>query len=86
MEDSISQRADLVATVITGVAFAVSNAVVTGLNNTALRAGWEIAVGQVEHVVKTSVIIRKLQMKRIYCVPFNFHTYSLAHLFLDVKG
>ena len=76
----------MVAAVVTGVAFAVADAVVTRFSNTALRAGREIAVGQVEHVVKTRSVIWKVQMKGVYGVAFNFHTYSLAYLFLDVKG
>lgn len=86
MEDGISQGADLVATVIAGVAFAVSDAVITRLNDATLRAGRKVAVGKIEHVIQTGVIVWEVQMERIDGIAFNPHTTSVSNLFLDVKG
>lgn len=86
MEDCICQGAYLVATVVTGIAFAVTDTVVTRLDYATLGAGWYIAVSEIEHVVQAGLIVWEVQMERIDGIAFNLHTLIVSHLFLDVKG
>jgi hypothetical protein len=86
MEDSIGERAELVATVVAGIALAPPDAVVARSNDPALGAGGEVTVRKVKHVIKTGIVVWKIQMERVDGISVYLHTTSVVDLFLDVKG
>ena len=57
MEDSVSERAYLVATVFAALDLFAANTVVFRLDNTTVVAGLHIAVCLLEHIVQTGVIV-----------------------------
>jgi hypothetical protein len=57
MEDSVSERAYLVATVFTAINLFVANTVVFRLDNATVVTGFHIAVGLLEHIVQTGVVV-----------------------------
>lgn len=58
----------MVAAVVTGIAFAVTDSVVARANYTALRTGRYVAIAKIKHVIEAGIIVWKLQMESIYCV------------------
>lgn len=74
MKDSVSKWAELIATVITGVALAITDAVVARrLNHVTLRTGRKVAVLSLKHEVKAGVIVRELLVQGADGVARNFH-------------
>jgi uncharacterized membrane protein len=57
MEDSVSKRAYLIAAVFAAIHLFTANTVVFRLDNTTVVAGLHIAVGLLEHIVQTRVIV-----------------------------
>lgn len=82
VENGVSRRGKLVATVGTAVNFLGANAIEAGLL-LALRAGVGLAVSLLEKVFKAGIFIRKLGFEGLNVV---FHSSILAYNLRDVKG
>ena len=63
MKDRVSQGMYLIATVLALVAFTILDTVVAWIDDTALHASDHATVRLVEHVIKTTVIVRKALIK-----------------------
>lgn len=80
MKDGISERMYLVTTIFALEAFTSFDAVVAGISDTTLGAGWHIAVSLLEHVNKARIIVGKLPIELVNRMPHYLPVYYRGYM------